>query len=358
MDVGIWGYGVSVPLRRIAIEQIHNVWQNVPLPAVKARGVKERVVLGADEDTVTLAVDAATKALRMSGLGQEKIGALILGTQTSPYLTRPSASILVEAIGLRNDVFAADIQFSGKSGTSALLLALAYVSSGMAEAAIAVGADTLSPHVSPGDSQEYTASSGAGALVIGKGEGIVKVEASASYTTDTPDYFRLDGERYIRTGGAAMTNTDVGMENNVTGAWESLNRLQAYSPDSFKYLVIQQDDGRVPFRIGQKLGFSKDQISPGIIADQLGDCGSASTLISLAKVINEAGSAEKIAVLSYGPGAGSDALVLRTTEEIGRTKREAHVTDIISRKTMVDYATYIKMERKYYTHERKVTTFD
>lgn len=358
MECGIWGYGVSIPLRRITIEQIHDVWQNVPMPAIKARGVKERAVLGPDEDTVTLAADAGSKALSMGRVGKEKVGALILGTQTSPYLTRPAASILVEAIGLRNDVFAADVQFSGKSGTSAFLLALAYVNSGMAEAAIAIGADSVSSHVSPGDSQEYVASSGAGAVLIGKGDGIAKIEASASYTTETPDYFRLDGERYIRTGGAAMTNTDVGIESHVRGAWESVNHVQALSPNSFKYLVIQQTDAKVPYRIGERIGFSKEQISPGIIADWLGDCGSASTMISLAKVMDEAGSDEQIALLSYGSGAGSDALLLRTTADIEKIETKPHVDEIISKKTMVDYGAYIKMERKYYTHERKVSTFD
>ncbi len=358
MDSGIWGYGVSIPRRRITIEQVNDVWKNIPLQAVKARGVKERAVLGPDEDTVTLAVDAALRAVKMSGLSLKKIGALILGSQTSPYHTRPAASIVVEAMGLRNDVFAADIQFSGKSGTSAFLVALAFVNSGMAEAAIAVGADTLSSHVSPGDSQEYVASSGAGALVIGSGEGIAKIETSASYTTDTPDFFRLDGERYIRTGGAAMTNTEVGMENHVIRAWESLNHGQVHSPNSFKYLVVQQDDARVPFRIGQKLGFSKEQISPGIIATFLGNCGAASTLISLAKVMNESVPNEKIAVISYGSGAGSDAFIIKTSSKIGGARAEPSVDDFISKKTMIDYASYIKMERKYHTHERKVSTFD
>jgi hydroxymethylglutaryl-CoA synthase len=358
MTSGIRGYGVAIPRRRIAIEEINNVWKNLPIQTVKGRKVKERGVLGPDEDTVTLGADAAYKAIKMSGLDREKIGALILGTQTSPYHTRPAASILVDALGLRNEVFAADIQFSGKSGTSALLIALAYVNSGMAEAAIAIGSDTLSYHVSPGDSQEYVASSGACAVVVGRGAGIAEIEKSASYTTDTPDYFRLDGERYIRTGGSAMTATGVGMQENMVGAWESLNRDRVYTPNSFRYLAIQQEDGKAPFQVGQKLGFSKEQITPGIISDYLGDCGAASALISLAKVLDTAEADEKIVVLSYGSGAGSDILVVKTTSKIREISRKPSTGELISQKAMVDYSTYIKLERKYDTHERKVSTFD
>lgn len=315
-------------------------------------------MIGSDEDSVTLAANAAFNALEMSGLRLESVGALIMGTQTSPYLTRPAASILVEALGLRNDVFAADVQFSGKSGTSAVLMALAYVNSGMAEAAIAIGADTLSFHVSPGDSQEYVASSGAGAVVIGRGEGIATIESTSSYTTDTPDGFRLDGERYIRTGGAAMTNTGVGMQDNATGVWKSLNSKQLHSPNTFKYLVIQQQDAKIPFQVGQRLGFSKEQTAPAIIADYLGDCGSASPLVALAKILDQASRNERIAVISYGSGAGSDALLLRVTTKIEQVSRKRTVDSLMARKTMVDYATYIKMEKKYYTHERKLSTFD
>lgn len=358
MTSGIRGYGVAVPLRRIAIEEINNVWMNLPIQAVKGRKVRERAVLGPDEDPITMGADAACKALQMAGLDRKKIGALILGTQTSPYHTRPAASILVEAIGLRNDVFAADIQFSGKSGTSALLMALAYVNAGMAEAAIAIGSDTLSYHVSPGDSQEYVASSGACAVVVGRDSAIAEIEASASYTSDTPDYFRLDGERYIRTGGSAMTATGVGMQENMQGAWKGINGKQEYAPDSFQYLAIQQEDAKGPFQVGQRLGFTKEQITPGIFSDYLGDCGSASALISLAKVLDGATAGERIAAISYGSGAGSDVLIMKTTSRIGEINRKPSVGELISRKTMVDYSTYIKLERKYDTHERKVSTFD
>ncbi len=358
MTSGILGYGVTIPRRRIAIEEINNVWKNLPLQAVKARKVKERAVLGPDEDAITLGADAAARALRMSGLDRDRIGVLILGTQTSPYHTRAGASVLVDALGLRNDVFATDVQFSGKSGTSAVLLALACVNAGMAEAAIAIGSDTLSYHVSPGDSQEYVASSGACAMVIGRGAGIAEIENSASYTTDTPDYFRLDGERYIRTGGTAMTATGVGMQENVVGAWESLARRCPCDPKSFRYLAIQQDDGKAPFQVGQRLGFTKEQIAPGIICDYLGDCGAASPLLSLAKVLDGAGADERIAAVSYGAGAGSDVLILKTTRKLAEARRRPSLGELIFGKEMVDYPTYIKMERKYHTHERKVSTFD
>lgn len=364
MEVGIWGYGVSIPSRRIAVETINHVWQNIPLETVKRLNVKERTVLGPDEDTVTLAADAAFGALTMSEMQREQVGALFFGTQTSPYLTRPAAAILVDALGLDGNVFAADVQFSGKSGVSALLMAVAYVRAGMAEAAIAIGADTLSSHVSPGDSLEYTAAAGAGAVVVSSGAGLATVEAHGSYTSDTPDRFRLDGERYIRTGGSAMTNSSVGMRKHVARAWQALiteetaKSGQPCGADDFKYLVIQQLDGRGPFDIGRTLGFTKEQIVPGIVVDRVGDCGAATPLISLARVLDQALPDERVAVVSYGFGAGSDVVTLRTSPSVSRVGRKRIVDALIQKRVVIDYANYIKLERKYHTHERKVGTFD
>lgn len=355
---GIWGYGVNVPSSRITVEEIHRVWANIPIEAVKARGTVERGVIRPDEDTITMANDACAKAIEMSGIDRKRFGALILGTQTSPYETRPGAAILVDALGLPNETLALDVQFSGKSGTSALLLAIAYVTSGMCEAALAIGADTVSYHVSPGDTQEYTAGSGAAAMVIAKGAGIASIEATASYTSDMPDMFRLDGERYIRSGGSAMTNTAVGAQNHMSRAWNMIKSKGNFSAESFNYVALQQNDARTPFSIGRKLGFSNGQIQPAMIADRLGDCGAASALIGLAKLLDRAKPDERIIVLSYGCGGGSDAIALTTTAHVDQVSRRQRVDDLIAKGRLIDYASYVKNERKYFTHERKVSTFD
>ena len=358
MKTNIWGYGISIPYHRLAPKAINQVWGNVPAPVVDGLGVLARGVVNSDEDTLTLALEAATRALDMSGLERDQVGALILGTQTSPYLTRPGAALLVEGLGIPKQTFAADLQFSSKSGTSALLAAVGYVQAGMAKAAIAIGADTLSPHVSPGDSAEYTAGSGAAAVVVAGPGGLASVQASASYTSDLPDWFRLDGERYIRTGGAAMTNTDVGMRKHTLGAWQALQTQADLEPTSFEYLVSQQTDPKKSFDVAKTLGFAKEQVMAGMVVDNLGDCGAASPLLGLAQVLDQAKAGEKIALVAYGAGAGSDALILETTQKIDGVTTRPSVQEAILRNHMVDYATYIKMERKYHTHQRKVSTFD
>lgn len=355
MSYGIVSYGVKVPFYRIKAEEINKVWLSLPHRGLPTR---EKGVILHDEDAITLAHDAAKRALEMTNLSRESVGALILGTQTSPYLSRASASIVLEMLGLGPDVFCGDCQFSGKSGTLAIQFVSALIKANMINFGIAVGADTVSSHTSPGDPQEFSASAGAGAIVLGNQNLIAEIEDTCSYSTDTPDYFRLDGERYIRTGGAAMINTDVGLPSHIRNAVKNLFERVNRKPTDFQYAVFQQRNNRIPYDLGRSLGFSREQIAPGMVVDEIGNCEAASCLIGLAKVLDLAKPGDQILVASYGFGGGSDAFCLKVTEGILKVNREPKVEDLLKQKEYVDYGTYIKFERKYDRPSRLVATFE
>ena len=77
--------------------------------------------------------------------------------------------------------------------------------------------------------------------------------------------------------------------------------------------------------------------------------------IGKAQVVREG---KDLAMISYGEGAGSDAIVMKTSKGVKHIRHRPQVDVLISRKRMIDYGTYIKLERKFHTHERKVSTFD
>lgn len=355
MSYGIVGYGVRIPFYRIKTEEINKVWMSLPHRGLPTQ---EKAVILYDEDTITLAHDAAKRALEVANLNRETISALILGTQTSPYLSRASASILLEMLGLGPNAYCGDCQFSGKSGTLAIQFVSALIKANMIDYGIAVGADTVSTHASPGDPQEFSASAGAGAFVLGNQNLIAEIEDICSYSTDTPDYFRLDGERYIRTGGAAMTNTDVGLPSHIRNAVKNLLGRLNRKPADFHYAIFQQRNNRIPYEIGKSLGFSREQIAPGMVVDEIGNCEAASCLIGLAKVLDSAKPGDQIMVASYGFGGGSDALCIKVTEGILKVSRDHKVEDLLKNKEYVDYGTYIKFERKYDRPTRFVSTYE
>src|SRR2546428_5037364 len=64
---------------------------------------------------------------------------------------------------------------------------------------LAIGSDTSQG--APGDALEYSASAGGAALLIGTDRSVADISHTASYTTDTPAFWRREGQRYPSPGG-------------------------------------------------------------------------------------------------------------------------------------------------------------
>src|SRR5215510_6169960 len=196
LPVGILGYGAYVPRMRVKTEDISDAWR---AKGAAAPAVAEKSVPSADEDVVTMSIEAARTALLRAQLEPERIGALWVGTESKLYAVKPSATIVAEALGITPHVVAADMEFACKAGSEAMQAAVAFVGSGMVEAALAIGMDTAQSK--PGDALEYTAGCGGAAYLFGDGsEALAVVEASVSHVTDTPDFFRREAAHYPEHG--------------------------------------------------------------------------------------------------------------------------------------------------------------
>jgi hydroxymethylglutaryl-CoA synthase len=64
------------------------------------------------------------------------------------------------------------------------------------------------------------------------------------------------------------------------------------------------------------LGFSQEQIAPGLLSPRIGNTYSGSTMIGLTAILDVAEPGDRILMVSYGSGAGSDAFDLTTTERL------------------------------------------
>lgn len=355
---GITSYGISIPRKRLKVEEIVELWMNSTLELIKEKqGVRERGVLGVDEDGNTFAVAAAKEAFAR----QKKavaVDGLYYGTCTNPYDSRPSSTFLLEALDLPYTTKCADLQFATKSGTAALIHAVASVQAGLAGNALAIGADTMNRHTSPGDLTEPYAAGGAGALVVGTEDVILEIEGIESYSSDLSDGFRVEGERYIRSGmllGSAKN--EVGLYAHTTAAGTGLLQRLGRKPGDYTYAVFQQTTPSTSRGIGRQLGFTPEQIAPSIYADALGDTGSASVLIGLARVLERARPGETIFLASYGFGAGADAFSFKVTQAITGLAPATSVDKHLENKELVDYKTAMKLEYKYIRPAHALTAY-
>ena len=98
MKSGIVGYGAYIPRYRITVEEIARVWGKDGKHVSAGLGVKEKAVAAMDEDTATISIEAARRALEQSGINPQKIGAIYVGSESHPYAVKPTATIVTDAI--------------------------------------------------------------------------------------------------------------------------------------------------------------------------------------------------------------------------------------------------------------------
>jgi hydroxymethylglutaryl-CoA synthase len=286
---------------------------------------------------------------RTDGLDPSKIGAVWVGSESHPYAVKPTGTIVAETIGAVPHTLTGDWEFACKAGTEALQAAVGIVGSGMIDYALVVGADTAQGR--PGDALEYTTGAGGSAFVIGlaldtaEHEALVVIEGSLSYVTDTPDFWRRSHQHYPE-HGARFTGEPAYFHHTLTAAREFMASLGTTAED-YTFAVLHQPNAKFPLRAGKELGFSREQLAPGLLVNEIGNTYAGSSMTGLTAILDIAQPGDRILLVSFGSGAGSDVFSLRTTEALKTRRHLAPSTKVyIDRRTEIDYATYARFRKK------------
>ncbi len=238
-----------------------------------------------------------------------------------------------------NNYMTADLEFACKAGTAAIQIAMAMVKSGMSKYALAGGADTA--QAAPGDALEYTAAAGGAVFLIGKENTAADILCTASFTSDTPDFWRRSKEKYPRHAGS-FTGEPAYFRHIISAA-KLLMKKQNTKPEDYDYAIFHQPNGKFPRKAAKRLGFSENQIMPGLLVEKIGNTYSAASLLGLAAVLDIAKPGQRIIVTSYGSGAGSDSFDIIVNNNILEAQKRAKKTiSLINDKIYVDYPTYLK----------------
>ncbi len=338
--VGIIGYGAYVPRYRLPAAEIARVWRggagNLP--------IKEKSVPGPDEDVVTMSIEAARNALARAGVSADKLRAVWVGSESHPYAVKPTSTVVAEAIGAVPHIQAGDWEFACKAGTEAVVAAMGFVGSGMADYALAIGMDTSQGK--PGDALEYTAAAGGAAYLIGPAEeALARIEASYSYVTDTPDFWRRAYQKYPEHG--QRFTGEPAYFHHITNSVTRLMEALGVSAQDYRFAVFHQPNAKFPQRVAAQLGFDKEQIETGLLSPMIGNTYSGAAIIGLSAILDVAEPGDRILMASFGSGAGSDAFDIHVTEKITARRGLAPSTqDYINRRTEIDYAAYARLRGK------------
>jgi len=340
-------YGTYIPKYRIKLTDIARVWKKDASEIMSGLGVQEKSVPGVDEDAVTVAYEAASMCMKSSLVSPEKVEALFVGSESHPYAVNPTATIVGEFLGLRNNYFASDMEFACKAGTAGIQVVAGLIGSGNIQYGLAIGADTAQSK--PHDILEYTSACAGSAILLGDAKGIAELLAFTSYTSDTPDFWRRDGIRYPSHAGR-FTGEPAYFAHVIGGAKRLFEKTKS-KPSDYAHCVFHMPNGRFPREAAKRLGFTEEQLLPSLTVTTVGNPYSASSMLGLSAVLDIAKPGSTIFMVSYGSGAGSDAFVWKTTQKLlGFQKKRKSLSQCVSQqienKQYIEYVEYLKKTHK------------
>jgi hydroxymethylglutaryl-CoA synthase len=331
----IIGFGLCVPSLKITVEEIAKNWHQDPEAIKSGLGVKEKTVPGVGEDTFTLAFEAGKQAIEIADIKSSQVSAVFVGSESHPYAVKPTSGMVANALECDPFCHCADLEFACKAGTAAMQIVDSMIRAKQITYGLAIGSDTAQSR--PGDALEYTAAAGAAAFIMGPStdkNALCRIERTLSFTTDTPDFWRANGEKYPSHAG--RFTGEPAYFHHVREATKGILQMTKKEMSDIDHVVFHMPNAKFPNRIAKEFGCTKEQMEHGFIVPHIGNTYSACSLLGLAYVLQHAKKDETILVVSYGSGAGSDAFLMTMMKDGIALKEEKEAT-------YINYAQYQSM---------------
>jgi hydroxymethylglutaryl-CoA synthase len=302
---GVFAAGAYASDRRVAADEVAEAWGRS-----EAAGIESTAVPAADEDALTMAWEAARRALDAANERSAVVSWLGFATTTPPMAEADLTARLGSFLGI--DEAATHQTFTGstRAGTRALFAAGDALAAGTDGLALVVASDC--PRGEPSDERGHAAGAGAAAFLLGA-DAPGRVVDTAEFTTPYP------GTRFRRAGsdtveGIDVTNYDrAAYREPAAGAVAGLDD-ETTDLDGVEAAAIQAPDGALPYRVAEAVGVDREAIQACATVQDLGDTGAASVPLSLARALAEDRS--PVLCVSVGSGAGADAFVVESAPAV------------------------------------------
>jgi len=307
--LGIVSYGCYVPRYRLNRKLIYkSVGWIDPSTAAHMRG--ERAVANFDEDSITLAVAASSRAI--GPLKRSEIDGLYFSSTSLPYKERLNAAVISAALGLSDGIRTADFTGGLKAGTTAMLSGLEAVAASSLGKAVVCASDCRLGK--PATAEEMIFGDAAAAVVIGKENVIAEYKGFYSITHDFVDHFRGEFAKFDRKWEDRWIK-DMGLVPMIQQAIEGLMTKCGLKISDFAKVIYDCADAGSRKKINKKLGIS-DEAEQHNFQMEIGHSGTAQSLVMLSAALDSSKPGDKILVVSFG--SGCDALYFEVTGEVGK----------------------------------------
>lgn len=330
--IGITSCGAYVPrlrLNRAAAAQA-NAWFN-PGAMAQARG--ERAMANWDEDSLTMAVEAARDAL--AGRSTDSIGAIYFASSTHPFADRQNAGVVAAALDLSESISSSDLGGAQKAGTAALLAALDRAAAGRPGEALVVAAEHR--RARPGSAQELQYGDASAAFTVGGTAVIAEFLGSHSVSVDFVDHYRAAGqafdyiweERWLR---------DEAFQKWVPAAVKAALEQFGIAPGAVDHFVLAEPVAKLSAVVAKRCGIADTAIADSLLG-VVGHAGAAHAPLMLASVLGKAQPGQIVIVVGFGQGC--DVLAFRTTAALSERPPRGLSASLARRKEEKNYPKFL-----------------
>ncbi|MCL6612734.1 MAG: OB-fold domain-containing protein [Peptococcaceae bacterium] len=328
--VGIVSFGSYVPFNRLERKRIAEAVGEPAAPGEKA-------VANYDEDSVSMAVEAALDCL--AGFSAGEVGNLYFATTTAPYREKQSSSTIAAALDVPANVRTLDFTGSLRSGSGALLAGFDAVKAGSGKVLVTCADCRLG---APQSQWEQVCGDGAAAFLLGDGWVIASLEGSRSTSAEVFSQWRSDSDRFIASWEERFYVTQ-GYNRYVKDTVGALLKEKGLEPKDIARIVLYGPNPRYQAALAQSMGFAMSQVQDSLFMT-VGLAGAANVPMMLAAALEEAKPGDYILAATFGEGC--DALLFRATDNAGNLPPRRGVSGFVrSKKNTLIYHTYLKWRR-------------
>ena len=327
--VGIKSLGAYIPMHRLSYEELGKAWD-------MGLGNGERSVSSFDEDSLTMAVDAAVDCLNKND--RSVVDGVMFASATSPFYEKQAATTLGVAVDLNRDITTMDVSGSLRAGTGALKAAFDAVKAGSNKNVLVAAADCRMAY--PGSLLESALGDGAAAVLVGDTDVAVEIKGIFSVSDEITDYWRRAEDRYVNAWEDRFVMTkgfQRVMREAVKGAFEKFG-VDAGKINKF---VSNAPVERSYWQVAGQLGFDlKTQVQLPVFTT-VGNAGTALGLMHLVACLEQASAGDLILFANYGNGC--DVFLMEVTEKISSASGAKGMAGFLNSKKMLkNYNQYLR----------------
>jgi len=312
--IGILGTGAYVPAQILTNKDLEKLVNTTESWIVERTGIRERRIIGPEEDIATMGVAAGRQALEAAGIEASQLSFIIVGTNSADYLFPAAAIRVQDALGVNHHLAAFDLQ-AGCTGFNYALYVAERLVAPEGKYALVIGSDASSRFTDWTDRSTCVLfGDGAGAVVVGpvpRG-GILssflasalnmKLSCKTEFNSENSPFLppqKTTGRHFLTMDGPEIFKFAV---NAVKECLRRIMEMSGLMREELDYVILHQANNRIIEAAARfaKLPMEKFYVN----VDRYGNTSAASVPLALHEAVMEGKikAGDKVLLVSFGAG--------------------------------------------------------